>query len=105
MKNLFFITILALSSLFAADPTLSREEKARRLNEINETVGSIKRWQGQYRKKQRNYQSKASRILFKNSTESRQYKELAEEAKNNVKILQDQIELLQFQKEALLSSS
>lgn len=104
MKKVALCFLVSVLGTSFAD-SLSDQEVATRVTEMNETLVSIKKWQGQYRKKQRSYQSRASRVLFKNSTEARQYKELAEEAKKNVELLQAQIDSLQLQKEALLNGS
>lgn len=84
---------------------LSPEETQRRVQDINASLSSIKKWQGQYSRKQKSYQGKASRLLFKNSTESRQYKEMAEDAKQNAQALQVQIDQLIAQKDSLISQT
>lgn len=101
---LFLFSRLAeCNTSFVSSFELTSVEKHERLTEIEKSLDSLKRWQGQYLHKQKSYQTKASRLLFRNSTESRQYKELAEEAKENVLVLQDQIDALISQKQNLVN--
>ncbi len=101
---LFTLTLLSVH-LSSADEGMSHGEKQRRLKEIDASLTSLKKWHGQYRKKQKTFQTKSSRMLFKNSTESRQYKEVAAEARENALVLQDKIDLLLSQKEYVLNES
>lgn len=97
MKKLTFLLWLIIQvSFLHSDSTL--DEKKQRLADMEETISSMRKWQGQYKKKQHSFQSKSSRVLFKNSTDARNYKVLAEEAKKNVLILEDQIQNIENQK-------
>lgn len=98
-----FIHLGDCNRLFASGIDLSNVEKHERLIKIDKSLDSLKRWQGQYLHKQKSYQTRASRLLFRNSTESRQYRELAQEAKENVLVLQDQIDSLISQKQNLVT--
>lgn len=105
MKWLIFLFFVALPlfSLQAEDSQkLSYAETLFRVREIDVELDALKKWQGQYRRKYKSYLTKASRLQFKNSTETKQYRVLAEEANENVLALQDQINLLNAQKEHLL---
>ncbi|GEM_PF-2828635 len=104
LSILFSLTLLNMH-LFCLDQGMSNVEKQRRIKEIDSSLTSLKKWHGQYRKKQKTYQTKASRVLFKNSSESRQYKEVAAEARENALVLQDKIDFLLSQKEHVLNES
>lgn len=108
-RILFLLFMLTHLSVASASSTFVDEfspvEKQVRLKEIEKSLSSLKHWQGQYKRKQKNYQTRATRMQFRNSTESRQYKEMAQEAKENVLVLQDQIDSLLSQKQYLLSKN
>ncbi len=80
--------------LFGTIPAVADETASDDCTEIREQLISLKKWQGKYQGKAKAYLKKARRLQFINSTEAKQYKALAQKARENADLLQDQIHAL-----------
>lgn len=102
--SLLAALLFFFSSYAIAEETqpLSLSEKTYRLGELEDQIHSIEKWQAQYLKKAKSFHLKAGRVQFKNTTDTKRYRKLADEAYNNAQSLQAQIVELNNKKQELL---
>lgn len=107
MKKIFFFSLVAFSSLIsAAETTEAPNSQVERVQELDKSIEMLKKWQKQFTNKQRSYESRRRRILFKTKTpkDAQRADRLAQEAQKNALEIQTQIDLLEEQKQSLLEA-
>lgn len=104
MRKFAFCLLLFLTSFYLIAEEPSEEIDYRvQIAELDKSIEMLKRWKNQYLKKQKSYQAHNRRVLFRNETthDGKIAKNLALEAQENAKEVQEQIDLLVARRDAL----